>query len=196
MAANSPQSPSGALDVPVHPRPTIVASEHLARNVESVASLHARAEDGLDHHQRRVERFTASIGRPSALYVICLLVGGWALFNGLAPRFGVVPPDPAPFFWMQGLVALLALLVTTMVLTTQTRIAKVVEKRAHLELQVNILAEQKVAKLIQLLEELRRDLPNVPNRVDPIANAMARSMDPGEVLEAIEGTIGEGDEVP
>jgi len=48
------------------------------------------------------------------------------------------------------------------------------------------LTEQKAAKLIDLLEELRRDLPNVRNRHDPEAAALQQSMNPDLVLAALD----------
>jgi uncharacterized membrane protein len=51
---------------------------------------------------------------------------------------------------------------------------------------VNLVAEQKIAKLIALLEELRRDLPIVRDRVDPVADAMAQAVDPQAVLSVLE----------
>ena len=79
-----------------------------------------------------------------------------------------------------------ALLTTTVVLITQTRQGKLAEQRAQLDLQVRLLAEQKTAKLIALLEELRRDLPEVKNRHDAEAAAMEQSTDPHAILDAIE----------
>ena len=79
-----------------------------------------------------------------------------------------------------------ALLTTTIVLITQTRQGKLAEQRAQLDLQVNLLAEQKTAKLIALLEELRRDLPEVHNRHDAEAAAMEQSTDPHAILAALE----------
>ena len=49
-----------------------------------------------------------------------------------------------------------------------------------------ILGERKTAKIIDLLEEMRRDNPLVRNRVDDTAAAMAKPADPGAVLSAIE----------
>ena len=43
------------------------------------------------------------------------------------------------------------------------------------ELAENLLAEQKIAKLIALMEELRRDIPTVKDRFDPEAEAMQQS---------------------
>ncbi len=73
-----------------------------------------------------------------------------------------------------------------MVLIKQNRLDKLAEQRAHLDLKVTLLTEQKVAKLIDLLEELRRDLPNVRNRHDPEAIALKQSMNPDLVLAALD----------
>jgi uncharacterized membrane protein len=78
-----------------------------------------------------------------------------------------------------------------MVLATQNRQRRSAEERARLDLQVNLLAEQKVAKLIALIEELRRDMPNVKNRRDRVAEAMTQAVDPHAVTTALEDTIEE-----
>jgi uncharacterized membrane protein len=65
-------------------------------------------------------------------------------------------------------------------------LAKLEEQRAHLDLKVTLLTEQKAAKMIDLLEELRRDLPNVKNRHDPEAVALQQSMNPDLVLAALD----------
>jgi uncharacterized membrane protein len=93
--------------------------------------------------------------------------------------------DPAPFAWLQGIVGLCALLTATGVLSTQNKMAKLAEQRANLDLKVTLLTEQKTAKLIDLLEELRRDLPNVKDRDDPNAESLQQSMNPHRVLEAL-----------
>jgi uncharacterized membrane protein len=89
------------------------------------------------------------------------------------------------------------------VLSKQNRLAKLEEQRAHLDLKVNLLTEQKAAKLIDLMEELRRDLPNVENRHDSEADALQQSMNPELVLAALDErkkpdnrmkTAGNGDE--
>lgn len=94
--------------------------------------------------------------------------------------------DPAPFHWLQGIVGLGALLTASVVLIKQNRLAKIAEQRDHLDLKVTLLTEQKVAKLIDLLEELRRDLPNVKDRHDPEASALQQSMNPELVLAALD----------
>jgi uncharacterized membrane protein len=79
--------------------------------------------------------------------------------------------------------------MSTMILITQNRQTTHAEQRAQLDLQVNLLAEQKVAKLVALLEELRRDMPSVRDRVDQVAEGMKEPVDPHAVLSALEQTL-------
>jgi uncharacterized membrane protein len=60
---------------------------------------------------------------------------------------------------------------------------------------MTLLVEQKVTMVIALIEELRRDLPSVQNRVDSQAEAMQEVVDPQTVLSALEGMLQEGDNV-
>ena len=159
---------------------------YFARNVHAVTEMHLQGERVLGVHQRAIEWCTARLGRPSSIYVILAVVLLWTLGNTVAAQLDVVPPDPAPFFWLQGMIGLLALVATTMVLTTQIRQAKLLERRMHLDLQINLLTEQKAAKLIELLEELRRDLPNVRNRPDSEAESMQRAAEPLKLMAALE----------
>jgi uncharacterized membrane protein len=170
-------------------RPSVDAGEHSNENVEALASLRARADRNVSRHQRRIERLTAEIGRPWSLYVIVTFVGSWVGLSALLTRLWGRSFDPPPFAWLQGLVAVAALLMSTMILITQNRQTTHAEQRAQLDLQVNLLAEQKVAKLVALLEELRRDMPSVRDRVDQVAEGMKEPVDPHAVLSALEQTL-------
>src|SRR5579871_6851338 len=108
-------------------------------NIETLASLRARAAQGVSRHQRRIERVTSLIGRPRTFYGVLALVVTWTLYNGLASRWGVTPFDPPPFSLLQALVGIGALLTTTMIVITQNRQTAHAEQRAELELQVNLL---------------------------------------------------------
>ncbi len=55
----------------------------------------------------------------------------------------------------------------------------------HLTLELAILSEQKTAKIISLLEELRMDHPDIHDRIDYEAAAMSAPTDPQSVLETI-----------
>jgi uncharacterized membrane protein len=162
-----------------------------AEHAETIAAIRARAENQLSSSQRFVEAFTARIGRPATIGMLFVLIAIWIGWNVATAAEGRHPIDPPPFFWLQGVVALYAALISTFVLATQNREKRHAEQRAYLELQVNLLAEQKTAKIIELLEELRRDMPTVPDRVDRQANAMQQPVDTAAVLNTLQDTMEE-----
>ena len=170
--------------------PASTSTDLVAQNVQAVAEIHSRAERRISRHQRAVELFTAALGQPATFYVILAVVAGWVFWNGcLASRLGRPVFDPPPFYWLQGVVGLSALVTTTAVLITENRQSKQAERRAQLDLHVNLLAEQKLAKAIALIEELRRDLVTAPDRPDPVAEAMKEAVDPHVVVNALDLTL-------
>jgi uncharacterized membrane protein len=161
----------------------------VAEHADTIAAIRARAEHQRSSSQRFVEGFTASIGQPRAIAILLGLIAVWVVWNSYEKSVGGHIIDPPPFFWLQGVIALYAALISTFVLATQNREKRHAEQRAYLELQVNLLAEQKTAKIIELLEELRRDMPTVRDRVDHQADAMQLPVNTAAVLNVLEGTM-------
>ncbi len=160
-------------------------------NIDAVVALHAFAEQQVDTHQRTVESLTAWLGRPQFFYGILVGVCLWMGVNAAAPFLHLPHWDDPPFAWLQGTVGLGALLMTSVILITQNRQGKLAERREQLELQMSMLTEQRTAKIIDLLEELRRDMPSVHNRVDLEAEALTRTVDPHDVLATFESKLEE-----
>lgn len=183
-----PASPPGPADTPFESE-----RDQISRNIEAVLEFHAREEQKVSRSQRILERISGFIGQPVFLGFILLFVALWMLANEAMRHLGAAEFDPAPYIWLQGIVGLGALLTATVVLIKQNRLAKIEEQRAHLDLKVTLLTEQKAAKIIDMLEELRRDLPNVRDRDDPAAATLRQSMNPDLVLAALDER-GEPDE--
>lgn len=171
--------------------PTVPLPDPLGQNIEAIVALQTNSHRDLPQHHRVVETATSFFGRPAFLYGILLVAALWILPNALPRRFGFRQFDPPPFYWLQGTVSFSALLITTGVLIKQTRQEKLAEQRAQLSLQLNLLSEQKIAKLIVLVEELRRDLPNVEDRHDPEAEVMKQATDPHEIVDTLEERLEE-----
>ena len=160
--------------------------DQISQNIEAVLDFYTREEKKMSRSQRIMERLSRFVGQPVFIGIILVSVTLWIFANIALRELGRGEFDPAPYHWLQGIVALCALLITTVVLGKQNRLAKLEEQRAHLDLKVNLLTEQKAAKLIDLMEELRRDLPNVRNRHDSEAVALQQSMNPDLVLAALD----------
>ncbi|MBP5971608.1 DUF1003 domain-containing protein [Brasilonema sp. CT11] len=158
----------------------------ITKNIEAVSLLHTQEVRDIPAHQRILEAIATFFGRTTFLYSLLVILTLW-IFGSFFDRF--LPFNLPPFSWSnQGLDAA-ALVISTGVLVRQTRQENFAEQRAQLMLQLNLLSEQKIAKIISLLEELRTDLPDVINRHDSEAQLMQEPADPIAVLEALQKNL-------
>jgi uncharacterized membrane protein len=161
---------------------------HIEEAVQAIARLHA------DHHktataiQRSLGRATSLVAEPWFVGLLTAGIAGWMAFNLLAVHLGYRAVDEPPFAWLGVALSLASLYMMILVYASQRREYQLYALREQLTLELALLSEQKSAKLIQLLEEFRRDIPLVHNRFDPQAAAMAEPADPVRVVEAIRET--------
>jgi uncharacterized membrane protein len=132
-----------------------------------------------------VRRITIFLGRPIAASIIIAAMIGWCTLNMVVAARGAAPPDPPPFQWLELVISAVALVVVFLVLATQQRDEELAQVHQQVTLQLAIAAEQKAAKMIELLELLRKDHPSIPDRRDEKASEMARPADPESVVSAI-----------
>ncbi len=157
-------------------------ADYEADSVEAVASFHRDHYQGASGLQRAIDGATERLGRPAAVIILVVVTGGWA---GLAAWRGGGRVDQPSFAWLELAATLAALLVSVLILVTQRREDQLADRRAQLTLELALLADKKSAKIIQLLEELRRDAPDVADRVDAESEEMAKPADPEAVAASI-----------
>lgn len=166
--------------------PSEKLADHIEETVDAIAAVH------LDHYrnasalQRATDRLTGVLGRPGFIlgFLAALLL--WAGANLWLARTGLEPPDPPPFAVLELFATLAALAMGMLILATQRREDILAERRSQLTLELALLNEKKSAKIIALLEELRRDSPVIADRVDAESDAMSNPADPHSVLAAIQ----------
>ncbi len=157
------------------PRATSICSRHFKQDEEAKVSV----------AQQRIERISAFFGSPAYFAFAVLFVLAWIGINTWGAQAGWHPVDAPPFFWLQGLVSCNALLLTVAVLIRQNRMAQVAEHRSHLDLQINLLSEQKVTKILQIVDELQRELSALRKRPDSEVAEMTKPADAHALMHAI-----------
>jgi uncharacterized membrane protein len=160
---------------------------HIEQSAQAIARLHAAHERRATQLQRLVDQATSLVARPLFVAVTLLVVAAW-IGGNLAMRRALGWSFDAPAFpWLQGAGELTAIIITTLILMSQRRKDELSELREQLTLELAIMTEQKGAKLIALMEEMRRDNPVLADRVDKEADEMSLAADPELVLEAFKG---------
>ena len=160
-------------------------TDHVEANVQKMAELHAKHAGNDPWLQRFIMRVTSTLGRASAAAVLVSLLVTWVVYNGLGPSRGFKAFDPFPFPVLSMAASVVALFTTLLILVTQRREEELARHRAQLTLHLVALSEQKVAKIIELLQEQRRENPLLPTRHDDLAAEMAQAADPDHVLDRI-----------
>lgn len=164
---------------------TPILPAHMSDTIGAIAKLHADHERAATPIQRLIERSTEWLAKPRFLGTFTLFVAAWLSIVGLQTLFYGSSFDPPPFNLLQGVLTVMAVYMTAIILSTQRRAGQLASHREQLTLELATLSEQKSAKTIALLEEIRRDNPLLPNRADEDAEAMSESVDPESVLHAI-----------
>jgi uncharacterized membrane protein len=164
---------------------TPILPAHIEETIQAIAKLHATHHAESGSLQRSFDKATDWLGQPRSIAFMVLLVGLWISGNCIALAHVGSAWDLPPFGWLQTVLGSMAFFVALVILATQRRADRLAEHREQLTLELAILSEQKSAKIISLLEEMRRDNPMLRNRIDEEAAAMAIAADPQAVLDAI-----------
>jgi uncharacterized membrane protein len=162
---------------------TPILPTHIEETIQAIARLQAEHRRNATPLQHAVERLTAFIGRTTFVGGLTVVLLLWVGGNISAAQLHLPMVDAPPFNGLQGAAGILALYITVFILSTQRRENELSELREQLNLEMVITNEQKTAKVIRLLEELRQDMPQVFNRYDPEAAAMAQPANPEVMLE-------------
>ncbi len=131
---------------------------------------------------RIADRITGFTGSMLFVALHLLVFGLWIAIN-----LGAVPIVPRfdPSFVVLAMVASVeAIFLSTFVLISQNRMAAVADRRADLDLHVNLLAEHELTRLAELVRRIaaRLDVP----ADDPQLAEIGKDIDPTQVLDALD----------
>jgi uncharacterized membrane protein len=159
---------------------------HVEQTVRAVEELHLQHHHTANTVDRLLERVRVQVSRPAFIAALVLLVVLWIATNGWWRAIAI---DPPPYAYLQLILSLGAVCLTILVLATQRRADGLASHREKLILQLAFVSEQKTAKVIALVEELRRDSPQVRDRADREAEQMTERVDAKAVSDALHKTV-------
>ena len=162
----------------------------IRKNTAAISEMQRREDEGRSFSDRVSDAITRFSGSMMFVYFHIAWFGLWILLNvGVLALPFVGEFDSFPFGLLTMVVSLEAIFLSTFVLISQNRMSRLAEKRAELDLHVNMLAEQKAAKTLEMLDHLTRQLDQMSRFTftpDPEVAALKVSPEPDEVLRAIE----------
>jgi uncharacterized membrane protein len=140
------------------PRPNAVHSESPTdRTIEAIANIEQAAQDSRSWMDHVAGAITRVAGSGSSILFHMIWFSLWLLIN-LHAVPGIEPFDPYPFNLLTTVVSLEAIFLTLFVLISQNRMSREADKRAQLDLQVNLLAEKETTTILRMLQGISKHL--------------------------------------
>jgi uncharacterized membrane protein len=158
-------------------------------NIEAIARLERRFARRRTMAERCGARITALSGSTTSVILHFVWFIIWILLNTGA--FGSKAFDPFPFGFLTLIVSLEAIILSLLVLNTQNRMSKDADRRAHLNLQVDLLAEQELTLVIELLDKISHKLGVETKLEKTEARNMMKKTDVEKVMKKIEDILPE-----
>jgi uncharacterized membrane protein len=155
----------------------------LRRNIDALRRRREHEQANASAEERLASAVTRFSGSMRFVYLHLLLYGGWIAANsGVFP--GIRPWDPT-FVVLAMVASVEAIFLSTFILITQNRMALAADRRAELDLQVSLLAEAEITKLVQIVSEMAARM-EVPAAQQEDVEEMKQLVRPEAVLDAIE----------
>ena len=155
----------------------------LERNIAVLRRRRKAEEANATREQRLADAITRFSGNMHFVYLHVLLVGAWVAIN-----LGVVPGLPRfdpTFVILATWASVEAIFLSTFVLISQNRASSAAERRANLDLQISLLAEREITRVMRLTSAMADHL-GVSVASDPELTELQRDVVPEAVLDAIE----------
>ena len=164
------------------PQPASLNSA-LERNIEAFQRRRKRDAEKASLQERVAEAITGFTGSMRFVYLHLALFGFWIAANlGLVPG---IPPWDESFVVLAMIASVEAIFLSTFVLISQNRMQAAADKRADLDLHINLLSEHEVTKLVAMVSEISRHL-GIGHVAGEDVEELKRNVAPEAVLDALE----------
>ena len=166
-----------------HAKDNPALSKVIERNIRTIIQLRLKADVERSLQDRIADAGTSFAGRMVFVYVHIVWFGAWIVLN--TGRVGVRPFDPFPYGLLTMVVSLEAIFLSTLVLISQNRLSAETEHRADLALQMGLLTEHELTRVLQMLDAIQDKL-GIENDEDSELADLEMETRPEDVLVEIE----------
>ena len=128
----------------------------VGKNIGAIVKIRAEEERKKGLQERIADALTIFSGSMAFVYVHAVWFGFWIAFN--VGWFRSAPFDPFPFSLLTLIVSLEAIFLSTFVLISQNRADSIADKRADLDLQINLLSEHEITHLLTMIDAIAAHL--------------------------------------
>ena len=149
------------------------------RNISKVMEIESAQKRNQTTGERISEAVAGFCGSMTFVWVHVAWFSLWMIVNSI-PRLKF---DPFPYTFLTLVVSLEAIFLSTFILISQNHDTKLTERRNHLDLQINMLAEQESTKTLDLLRRVAEKLGVEAD--DPETKVLAESMQPEKLVDQI-----------
>lgn len=126
-----------------------MSSNTARENIQTIAELEREFESQRTRSEALADTIADFVGSIPFVGMHLLAIAVWIVINlGVVP--GLRPFDPFPFILLALIVSCEGVILATFVLMKQNRMSRAADRRAHLNLQIDLLAEKEITKLLQL----------------------------------------------
>ena len=156
----------------------------LKKNIETILELEKQAVQSRSAAEHVADKVTTFAGSTPFIILHLAWFAAWIVLNeGIIP--GIAPFDPFPFSFLTLVVSLEAIFLTLLVLMSQNRMTKEADKRAHLDLQINLLSEQESTLTLRVVQKIAKHL-GLEEEVEDAVKELSEDTDVSQVAKTLD----------
>ena len=164
-----------------------LGSDPTDANIKAVATIEQAAQESRSRTARISDAVIAIAGSDTSVVAHLAWFGGWIAAN---TRLSPWPPfDPFPYNILASITSLEAIFLALFVLASQNRLTREADKRAHIDLQVNLLAEREMTVVLRMLKELCEHFSVTKTLQSAEFRALIKETDVKEIAVRVEQEI-------
>jgi uncharacterized membrane protein len=163
-------------------KPQPEMAQIVERNISALLERRKKEEELKTGQEKLADLITGFAGSMSFVYIHLLLFGLWIIWN--LKLFGLKPFDPS-FVVLAMFASVEAIFLSTFVLISQNRASQQADKRADLNLQVSLLSEHEVTRLITLVTDIAKKM-DIEHAHHPELDELGQDVKPENVMDTME----------